>query len=81
VAARLETGLAAHCVDLFINGGGFVQVVPAFGGDGPRRHLLPQVTAADGQRQTGVFQKPAKTRRTGEVIKEDAAVLMSIFLL
>jgi electron transfer flavoprotein alpha subunit len=77
VAARLETGLAAHCVDLYINDRGeLVQVVPAFGGmvlgDIFCHRSRPQMASV----KPGVFQKRKRdAERTGEVVEEIAAVL------
>ncbi|BAF60183.1 electron transfer flavoprotein, alpha subunit [Pelotomaculum thermopropionicum SI] len=77
VAARLETGLAAHCVDLRFNEAGeLVQVVPAFGGT-----VLCDITCPESRPQMasvrpGAFRKRERdTSRSGEVIKESAAVL------
>ncbi|MFX4262785.1 electron transfer flavoprotein subunit alpha/FixB family protein [Pelotomaculum propionicicum] len=77
VAARLGTGLAAHCVDLYINSrGDLVQVVPAFGGMVLGDILCPGSRPQMASVKPGVFQKPERdTGRTGEVIKEEAAVL------
>lgn len=77
VAARLETGLASHCVDLYINGRGeLVQVVPAFGGMVLGDIFCPGSRPQMASVKPGVFQKPARDPgRTGEVIREDAAVL------
>ncbi len=77
VAARLETGLAAHCVDLYINDQGeFTQVVPAFGGMVLGDILCPKARPQMASVKPGMFQKPEKdAARTGEVVKETAAVL------
>ncbi len=77
VAARLETGLAAHCVDLYINDQGeFTQVVPAFGGMVLGDILCPKARPQMASVKPGLFQKPEKdAARTGEVVKETAAVL------
>lgn len=77
VAAKLETGLAAHCVDLYINDRGeLVQVVPAFGGMVLGDILCPQARPQMASVKPGVFQRPeGNAARTGQVIKESAAVL------
>jgi electron transfer flavoprotein alpha subunit len=77
VAARLETGLAAHCVDLYINDRGeFTQVVPAFGGMVLGDILCPKARPQMASVKPGMFQKREKdAARTGEVVKETAAVL------
>lgn len=77
VAAKLGTGLAAHCVDLYINSrGDLVQVVPAFGGMVLSDILCPGSRPQMASVKPGVFQKPERDPgRTGEVIKEEADVL------
>lgn len=77
VAAKLGTGLAAHCVDLHINEQGeFVQVVPAFGGRVLGDILCPNHRPQMASVKPGLFPKPAKDAiRIGEVVKETAAVL------
>ncbi len=77
VAAKLETGLAAHCVDLHINNRGeFVQVVPAFGGMVLGDILCPKSRPQMASVKPGMFQKPDRdTTRTGKLIKETVAVL------
>lgn len=77
VAAKLETGLAAHCTDLYINDRGeFVQVVPAFGGMLLGDILCPEARPRMASVKPGMFQKPDRdTTRTGEVIKETASIL------
>lgn len=77
LAARLETGLASHCVDLQINDRGeFVQVVPAFGGAVLGDIYCPEERPQMASVKPGMFPKPERDEtRTGEVIKETAAVL------
>lgn len=77
VAAKLETGLAAHCIELRINERGeFIQVVPAFGGMVLGDILCPKSRPQMASVKPGMFQKPErKASRTGEVVKETAAVL------
>lgn len=77
LAAKLETGLAAHCTDLHINDRGeFVQVVPAFGGTVLGDIFCPKSRPQMASVKPGMFQKPERdATRTGEVIKETAAVL------
>ncbi len=71
VAARLETGLTAHCIDLVLNENGILeQRVPAYGGlisiVCPERR--PQMATV----AKGVFPTPAlDDGRTGEVVPLD----------
>lgn len=68
VAARLETGLTAHCIDLVIDENRILeQMIPAYGGlisiTCPERH--PQMATV----ARGVFPKPKLDEsRTGEII-------------
>ncbi len=77
VAAKLETGLSAHCIDLQINDRSeFVQVVPAFGGMVYSEILCPKARPQMASVKPGVFQKPERdAARTGTVLKENATVL------
>ena len=67
VAARLETGLTAHCIDLALNGKVLEQIIPAYGG-------LISITCPERRPQMatvarGVFPKPElDDDRTGEII-------------
>jgi electron transfer flavoprotein alpha subunit len=67
VAAKLKTGLAAHCTELKIDAEGtLVQVVPAFGGkvlgDILTPHHRPQMASV----KAGITQKIEFTNTTGE---------------
>ncbi len=71
VAARLETGLTAHCIDLALDGNKVLeQIIPAYGG-------LISITCPDRRPQMatvarGVFPKPElDDGRTGETILLD----------
>ncbi|MDD4238332.1 MAG: electron transfer flavoprotein subunit alpha/FixB family protein [Desulfotomaculaceae bacterium] len=77
VAAKLETGLAAHCLDLYINDRGeFVQVVPAFGGMILGDILCPTARPQLASVKPGMFQKPDRdTTRSGETLIETPTVL------
>ncbi|OPZ75054.1 MAG: Acryloyl-CoA reductase electron transfer subunit beta [Firmicutes bacterium ADurb.Bin456] len=79
VAARLKTGLSAHCIDLKINDRKeFVQVVPAFGGKVYSDIYCPEARPQMASVKPGMFSKPEKdTARTGTVLKENAAILDS----
>lgn len=57
VAAKVRTGLAAHCADLWINGQGLlVQSVPAFGGKVLGEILCPRRRPQMASVRPGVFQ-------------------------
>ncbi len=77
VAARLQTGLSAHCIDLKVDDRkGLVQVVPAFGGIVYSEILCPEARPQMASVKPGVFSKPARdAARTGTVLKEKATVL------
>ena len=76
VAARLQTGLSAHCIDLKVDDRkGLVQVVPAFGGIVYSEILCPEARPQMASVKPG-FSKPARdAARTGTVLKEKATVL------
>ena len=71
VAARLETGLTAHCINLLINENGIMaQEIPAYGGlitiTCPQRR--PQMATV----AKGVFRKPEPVEsRTGQIVMMD----------
>ena len=79
LAARLKTGLSAHCIDLKINDRKeFVQVVPAFGGKVYSDILCPEARPQMAGVKPGIFPKTERdAARTGAVLKENAAVLDS----
>jgi|LSQX01.2.fsa_nt_gb electron transfer flavoprotein alpha subunit len=59
VAARLGTGLAAHCIDLsFDDDGNLVQVVPAFGGRILSNIYCPDTKPAMATINRGIFSPP-----------------------
>ena len=68
VAARLETGLTAHCIDLVVSENGILeQIIPAYGG-------LLSITCPEKRPQMatvakGVFPQPElDENRTGEIV-------------
>jgi len=79
VAAKVKTGLTAHCVDLYIDKVNdkpcLVEVVPGFGGN-----LMIKIVCAQRRPQMatvkpGVIEKPARDeKRTGQVIKVETQV-------
>ena len=73
VAARLGTGLSAHCVDLKFERLTLVQTVPGFGG-----HLMANIVCPAKRPQmatvtAGVF-KPVRTGKTAAIVKESVAI-------
>jgi electron transfer flavoprotein alpha subunit len=69
LAARLRTGLSAHCIDLRLDAdGNLLQMVPGWGGG-----VVATITCPDHRPQMatvmpGVMKKPQPTARTGEII-------------
>ncbi len=70
LAARLETGLSAHCIDLQLDAdGNLLQMVPGWGGG-----VVATITCPDHRPQMatvmpGVMKKPQPAAGTGEVIR------------
>lgn len=76
VAARLKTGIAAHCVDLRLNGDGqLVSVVPAFGGKILGDILCPNCRPQMASVKPGIFAKPQPAPAPGRVKAIDLAPL------
>ena len=70
VAARLETGLSAHCIDLKWNQDGLlVQVVPAFGGKVLGDILCPEHRPQIATVKKGVFTKTSFEGHSGDIIQ------------
>ncbi len=71
VAARIGTGLSAHCIDLEIDkNGGLIQTVPGWGGG-----LLAKIKCPDTRPQMatvmpGTIQAPEPMDRKGEIIRK-----------
>jgi electron transfer flavoprotein alpha subunit len=72
LAARLNTGLSAHCIDLQIDGDGkLLQMVPGWGGG-----LIATIKCPDHRPQMatvmpGVMKKLDPTQRSGETLRLD----------
>lgn len=77
VAARLNTGLAAHCVDIFAaRSGEIVHMVPAFGGKVLSEILIPKRRPMMASIKPGIFQRgDISAAGEAEVIQEYADVL------
>ena len=71
IAARLETGLTAHCIDLLINDNNILeQKIPAYGG--LISIICPEKRPQMATIAKGVFPEPAMDNsRTGEIIPLD----------
>ncbi|MEL7567593.1 MAG: electron transfer flavoprotein subunit alpha/FixB family protein [Dehalobacterium sp.] len=79
VAAKVKTGVAAHCVELKIKKDDqLIAVVPAFGGkvlgDILCPHNRPQIASI----KPGIFERPEKTKVEGEVVKVDLTFLTDV---
>jgi electron transfer flavoprotein alpha subunit len=68
VAARVNTGLSAHCTNLDINDKGeLMQVVPAFGGKVMATILCPKHRPQMATLRPGVFRKGERLAKSGDV--------------
>jgi electron transfer flavoprotein alpha subunit len=78
LAARLGTGLAAHCVELEINDdGNLVQIVPSFGGKVMAEILCPAHRPQMATIKPGVFEPSArKSIGSGEVVSVDVGEVL-----
>ena len=71
VAAQLETGLSAHCVDLRLGEDGILeQIVPGFGGTMMAIIVCPEKRPQMATVMPGVFKKEEFGKNKGEVVKE-----------
>jgi electron transfer flavoprotein alpha subunit len=69
LAARLETGLSAHCIDLRLDSQGrLLQVVPGWGGGVVATILCPHHRPQMATVMPGVMKKLTPTKRSGECI-------------
>jgi electron transfer flavoprotein alpha subunit len=69
LAARLETGLSAHCIDLRLDSEGrLLQVVPGWGGGVVATILCPNHRPQMATVMPGVMKKLSPTKRSGECI-------------
>ncbi len=69
LAARLGTGLSAHCVDLKLERGLLVQTVPGFGGQVMANIICPHRRPQMATVVAGVFT-PVETAAAAEVVRE-----------
>ncbi|HEX7486051.1 MAG TPA: 4-hydroxyphenylacetate 3-hydroxylase N-terminal domain-containing protein [Vicinamibacterales bacterium] len=73
VAARLGTGLSAHCVDLKLERGLLVQTVPGFGGQLMANIVCPERRPQMATVMAGVFQA-VKSAPAATVVREDVEI-------
>ncbi|NPA15285.1 MAG: electron transfer flavoprotein subunit alpha/FixB family protein [Deferribacteres bacterium] len=74
VAAQLETGLSAHCVDLRLGEDGILeQIVPGFGGTMMAVIICPEKRPQMATVMPGVFKK-SESHKKGEVIEEEVTL-------
>ena len=70
VAARLGTGLSAHCVDLKLERDGLVQTVPGFGGQLLANIVCPRHRPQMATVMPGVFRPVETTGAAAEIVRE-----------
>ncbi|MBI5882286.1 MAG: hypothetical protein HZB91_04195 [Elusimicrobia bacterium] len=81
VAARLSTGLSAHCADLKLDGRNLIQTVPGFGGNIMANIVCPEARPQMATVAPGVFS-PVKGRIPGaRVVSETVALPRGIPLV
>jgi 4-hydroxybutyryl-CoA dehydratase / vinylacetyl-CoA-Delta-isomerase len=74
VAARLGTGLSAHCVDLKFERGALVQTVPGFGGQLMANIVCPKHRPQMATVTGGVFKPEARPEVTAEILREEVSL-------
>ncbi len=77
VAARLDTGLGAHCTNLDLKADGLLMMgVLGFGGRVHTEMFCPARRPQMASVKPGMFQPPPRAERKGTVVREDAAALL-----
>ncbi|MBI5623788.1 MAG: hypothetical protein HY924_08425 [Elusimicrobia bacterium] len=77
-AARLQTGLSAHCADLKLDGRNLIQTVPGFGGNVMANIVCPDARPQMATAAAGVFS-PAPGRVPGaRIVSESVRVARSV---
>ncbi|MFZ1946376.1 MAG: 4-hydroxyphenylacetate 3-hydroxylase N-terminal domain-containing protein, partial [bacterium] len=71
VAARLATGLSAHCIDLKLERGQLVQTVPGFGGNIVANIVCPDKRPQMATVTAGIFSAVRRRRPGARVIKTE----------
>jgi 4-hydroxybutyryl-CoA dehydratase/vinylacetyl-CoA-Delta-isomerase len=74
VAARLGTGLSAHCIDLKFERGLLVETVPGFGGNILANIVCPEARPQMATVPAGVFSASRARRQGAHVVKADVPV-------
>ncbi|MBI5904046.1 MAG: electron transfer flavoprotein subunit alpha/FixB family protein [Deltaproteobacteria bacterium] len=78
VAARLDTGLGAHCTDLDVGTDGLLMMgVLGFGGRVHTEMFCPAKRPQMASVKPGMFQPPPRAEREGTVVREDVAGLLA----
>lgn len=78
VAARLGTGLGAHCTDLRLGADGLLTMgVLGFGGRVHTEMFCPAARPQMASVKPGMFRAPDRTEPKGTIAREDAAALLS----
>ena len=76
VAARLHTGLAAHCTELELDERGELRMIaPAFGGKLMGEYFIPNTMPVMASVKAGVFDMAELPPKDAELIKADTAFL------
>jgi 4-hydroxybutyryl-CoA dehydratase / vinylacetyl-CoA-Delta-isomerase len=70
VAARVGTGLSAHCVDLKFEGKNLVQTVPGFGGQLMANIICPDRRPQIATVTAGIFRPAAQKEQATKVVQE-----------
>lgn len=79
VAAKVKTGVAAHCVELKLDEeDNLLAVVPAFGGKVLGDIMCPKHRPQMATVKGGIFFKPEKNSRNGQIIKVELSFLSEI---
>ncbi|MEK6778880.1 MAG: electron transfer flavoprotein subunit alpha/FixB family protein [Candidatus Deferrimicrobiota bacterium] len=78
VAARLDTGLGAHCTNLGMRPDGTLTMgVLGFGGRVHTEMFCPSMRPQMASVKPGMFQPPPRSETGGKIVREDGAVLLS----
>lgn len=76
VAAKLHTGLAAHCTELELDEKGELRMIaPAFGGKLMGEYFIPNTLPVMASIKAGVFDKAELPAKNAEIVKVDTAFL------
>lgn len=76
VAARLRTGLAAHCTQLALDESGELHMIaPAFGGNLMGEYIIPNARPVMASIKPGVFERDALAAKDAEVVSVAVSTL------